>query len=171
LTVTQDSPRSGGGKHAAETVLDDATLMEIELYATEVVEAAGKLVSERFGGDLYVESKDGNGANPVTDVDRASQALIAAMVEKRFPEHMILGEEDAPKDEPEARDFIWVVDPIDGTTNYVNGHPVYAISIGVLHRGEPVVAAVWTPGLQKAVARSCMLGRVVVHGSEIGSLP
>jgi myo-inositol-1(or 4)-monophosphatase len=145
LTTTQNSPGPGGGPDAAAAVPNDETLAEIELYAIEIVEAAGKLVSGRFGGEMDVESKDGNGANPVTDVDRASQALITEMVEKRFPEHMILGEEDAPKDEPDARDFIWVVDPIDGTTNYVNGHPVYAVSIGVLYRGEPVAAAVWIP--------------------------
>ena len=52
MTVTQDSPGFGGGKNAAETVPDDATLTEIELYAIEVVEAAGELVSGRFGGDL-----------------------------------------------------------------------------------------------------------------------
>jgi|TARA_B100001964_G_C14248300_1_gene608584 myo-inositol-1(or 4)-monophosphatase len=124
---------------------DDAALAEIELFAIEVVNAAGKLVSSRFGGDMDVESKDGNGANLVTDVDRTSQSLIAEMVQERFPGHMVLGEEDAPKDEPDARDYIWCVDPIDGTTNFVNGHPVYAVSIGVLYRGEPVAAAVWTP--------------------------
>ena len=109
MTVTQDSPCPGDGPNSSETVPEDATLSEIELYAIEVMDAAGKLVSGRFGGELDVESKDGNGANPVTDVDRASQALITEMVVKRFPEHMILGEEDAPKGEPDARDFIWVI--------------------------------------------------------------
>jgi myo-inositol-1(or 4)-monophosphatase len=127
------------------TSYDDAALAEIELFAVDVVNAAGKLVYGRFDGELDVESKDGNGANPVTDVDRASQALIAEMVEKRFPEHMVLGEEDAPENEPVARDFIWCVDPIDGTTNYVNGHPIFAVSVAVLYRGDPVVAAVWIP--------------------------
>lgn len=117
----------------------------METFAVEIAVAAGELVSLRFDGVLDVESKDGNGANPVTDVDRASQALIAEMVGKRFPGHMVLGEEDAPEDEPAAGDYIWCVDPIDGTTNFVNGHPVYAVSVGVLHRGEPVVAAVWIP--------------------------
>ena len=123
----------------------DATLAEIEQFAVNVISEAGKLVSARFGGELDVESKDGNGANPVTDVDRASQALISEMVEKRFPDHMVLGEEDAPENEPDARDFIWCVDPIDGTTNFVNGHPVYAVSVAVLHLGQPVVGAVWIP--------------------------
>ncbi len=124
---------------------DDATLAEIESFAVEVVGAAGELVSRRFGGVMDVESKDGNGANPVSDVDRASQALIEEMVGRRFSDHMVLGEEDAPKEEPPAGDYIWCVDPIDGTTNFVNGHPLYAVSVGVLFRGRPVVAAIWVP--------------------------
>lgn len=134
----EESPASSGAP-------DDVTLAEIESFAVEVVAAAGELVSGRFGGAMDVESKDGNGANPVSDVDRASQALMSEMVGRRFPGHMVLGEEDAPKDEPPAGDYIWCVDPIDGTTNYVNGHPLYAVSVGVLYRGEPVVAAVWIP--------------------------
>ncbi|MBT5319377.1 MAG: hypothetical protein HOL45_05670 [Chloroflexi bacterium] len=144
--MTSTNGESGTDQQSRVTALpDDATLAEVEQFAVEVVTAAGKLVSARFGGELDVESKDGNGANPVTDVDRASQALIAEMVEARFPDHMVLGEEDAPENEPDARDFIWCVDPIDGTTNFVNGHPVYAVSVAVLHRGQPVVGAVWIP--------------------------
>ena len=133
------------GSPASRIRPDDETLVEIESFAVEVVNAAGKLVSGRFDGIMDVESKDGNGANPVTDVDRASQALMAEMVGRRFPDHMVLGEEDAPEEEPPAVDYIWCVDPIDGTTNYVNGHPLYAVSVGVLSRGEPVAAAVWIP--------------------------
>ena len=147
-----DTPTPGGadgattaGSPRSQTRPDDETLVEIESFAVEVVNAAGKLVSGRFDGIMDVESKDGNGANPVTDVDRASQALMVEMVGRRFPDHMVLGEEDAPEEEPPAADYIWCVDPIDGTTNYVNGHPLYAVSVGVLYRGEPVAAAVWIP--------------------------
>lgn len=158
-TTNGDSDRSNGV--FAGSPANDSALAEIEQFAVEVVGAAGKLVSARFGGELDVESKDGNGANPVTDVDRASQALIAEMVDERFPEHMILGEEDAPENEPAARDFIWCVDPIDGTTNYVNGHPVYAVSVAVLHRGQPVVGAVWIPWPVDG-------GHEVLHGRKGG---
>ena len=58
---------------------------------------------------------------------------------------MVLGEEDDNENEPPATDFVWAVDPVDGTTNYVNGMPVHAVSVAVLYRGAPVAAAVWVP--------------------------
>ncbi len=88
---------------------------------------------------------DEDGKGLVTDVDRESQKLIAEVVAAQFPEHMLLGEEDAPQQEPPAKEFVWAVDPIDGTTNYVNGIPVHAISVAALHWGRPVAAAVWMP--------------------------
>ena len=63
----------------------------------------------------------------------------------RFPEHGILGEEGSNESEEPAPDFLWVLDPLDGTTNFLNGLPVYASSIGVLYRGWPLVGALYIP--------------------------
>jgi myo-inositol-1(or 4)-monophosphatase len=122
------------------------TLTELEFAAVQAAREAGALVASRFGGVLEVSSKgDRPGKELVTDVDRASQKLIASLTVEKFTGHMLLGEEDPPDKEPPASDFIWAVDPIDGTTNFVNGLPVHAVSIGVLHRGVPVAGAVWIP--------------------------
>lgn len=121
-------------------------LAEIEQAAVSAAWQAGNLVSERFGGVLDVRSKGKKaGEDLVTDVDSASQRLIKSLTVDKFPGHMLLGEEDAPDSDPVAADFVWAVDPIDGTTNFVNGLPLHAVSAGVLFRGTPVVGAIWVP--------------------------
>lgn len=127
----------------------DAVLLKaIEETAITAATEAGKFVAERFGGPMEVMQKaEKEGADLVTDVDKASQKLIAEIIESKFPEHMVLGEEDPPKPEDElpAKDFVWAIDPIDGTKNFVNGSPMHAVSVGVLYKGEPVAGAMWTP--------------------------
>ena len=83
----------------------------------------------------------------MTSVDKASQEYLSSEIAKRFPGHGILGEEganDAESDTP-APDFVWALDPLDGTTNFLNGLPLYASSIGVIHRGVPVAGALFIP--------------------------
>ena len=132
--------------HMRTPAFEDALLVRLEHAAVDAARQAGVLVARRFGGALEVSDKGKvSGADLVTDVDRASQKLIESLTVGRFPGHMLLGEEDAPKDAPPAADWVWAVDPIDGTTNFVNGLPVHAVSVAVLHRGKPVAGAVWAP--------------------------
>ena len=126
--------------------VDDTTLKAAEELAVRAVKEAGAFISERFGGPMEVMQKaEREGVDIVTDVDKASQQLIVGLIEEQFPEHQILGEEDPPDEEPPAKDFVWAIDPIDGTKNFVNGSPVHAVSVGLLHRGVPVAGAIWTP--------------------------
>ncbi len=119
-------------------------LAQVEQVAHEAVRKAGDLVSSRFGGNLNVNAKDQAGRDLVTDVDRKSQQLISEYLNHSFPEHLVIGEEDPEGDERIATDWIWVIDPIDGTVNFANGLPIYAISVGALYRGVPMAGAVWT---------------------------
>ena len=144
----------GGGlqSHASqsngsgEARLESGLLIDLHATACRAAAKAGALVATRFGGSLQVSSKvDEVGKSLVTDVDRESQRLITEIVAERFPDHMVLGEEDAHENEPAAREFVWAVDPIDGTTNFINGLPIHAISVAALHRGRPVAGAVWAP--------------------------
>lgn len=141
--------------------IDPGLLVSIEQAAIDAVRQAGALVARRFGGPLEVSSKSQEeGKELVTDVDRASQRLIASLTVDRFPGHMLLGEEDAPDDPPPAADFVWAVDPIDGTTNFVNGLPLHAVSVGVLHRGRPVAGAIWVPWPSDAGTGAVLHARV-----------
>ena len=131
--------------------VDPALTREIEDAAVAMAWGAGVILSGYFAGDLSrelsIEYKDKNQQDPVTSADKATQAYLVEEIARRFPDHGVLGEEDSPEgqtDDP-APDFLWVLDPLDGTTNFLNGLPVYASSIGVLYRGWPLLGALYLP--------------------------
>ena len=127
---------------------DDAQAVEVERHAVEIARGAGRILVEHFGRQIDVEFKDEHERDPVTAADKAAQEYLSAEINKRFPEHGILGEEGT-KEEKEseqlAEDILWVLDPLDGTTNFMNGLPMFASSIGVLYRGWPMAAALYIP--------------------------
>lgn len=93
--------------------------------------------------DYKTEGKDDRAPrDPVSELDRSIEELVRARIAERFPLHGVIGEEfDVP-----ARaegEFLWVIDPLDGTSNFLNGFPLIACSIGVLHLGRPVAGAIW----------------------------
>ena len=127
---------------------DDALAEEIEQFAVEIARGAGKILAGHFGRQIQVEFKDEHERDPVTAADKETQEYLTAEIAKRFPDHGVLGEEGTKEDkesEELARDILWVLDPLDGTTNYMNGLPVFASSIGVIYRGWPIAAAVYIP--------------------------
>ena len=135
--MTQDSPAP----------IDERTASEISDLAQQLARGAGEILLGHFGRSITVEYKDEAQRDPVTSVDKACQEFLSTEIVKRFPDHGILGEEgsdDAETDTP-APDFIWVLDPLDGTTNFLNGFPIYASSIGVLYRGSPLAGALFIP--------------------------
>lgn len=84
-------------------------------------------------------------ADFVTHVDREAEDRVVAEIRARFPDHAILAEEGggaAGGGDPAAAEWLWVVDPLDGTTNFLHGYPAYAASVAVAHRGELVAGAV-----------------------------
>lgn len=121
-------------------------LRDIEQLAVELADIAGNEIKAALGGLLAVRYKtaatdDALWRDPVSEVDSRVETMIRKRLADEFPEHDIIGEEfDAQR---RGHDFVWVVDPIDGTTNFVNGLPLFAASIGVLYKGRPVVGALW----------------------------
>lgn len=118
--------------------------------AVEIAREAGKLLMAdlplgRFRGD--VESKGGR--ELVSRVDRASEALVRKLVAETHPDHAVFGEEEGATGDAAEAPYRWIVDPLDGTTNYLHGHPVFAVSIGVeaLSGDEPglVAGVVYAP--------------------------
>ncbi|MDA0263328.1 MAG: inositol monophosphatase [Chloroflexi bacterium] len=127
---------------------DEQLAQEIEQHAVEIARGAGRILAENFGREISIEFKDEHERDPVTAVDKETQEYLSAEITKRFPSHGILGEEGS-KEEKEseelAKDFLWILDPLDGTTNYMNGLPAFASSIGVMYRGWLVASAVYVP--------------------------
>lgn len=87
-------------------------------------------------------------ADFVTEADLAAQEVVKNTVLDAYPLHSVLGEEDRlASDTPSQTDYRWIVDPLDGTTNFVHGIPHYAVSLALEHRGELLVGAVFDPSL------------------------
>lgn len=119
--------------------------LEKELeYAIEVARGAGRIVLEHFG---HVARLTKRHDEAVTEADRASQRYIVAALRKRFPSYGIIGEENETGDAitfecPDPGGRVWVIDPIDGTNNFVVGFPAFGVCIGLLEAGQPVLGVV-----------------------------
>jgi len=79
----------------------------------------------------------------VSEVDHAAEDAIISVLRDAYPDHGFLAEESGYKDK--QRDYIWVIDPLDGTTNFLHGFPQYCVSIGLMHKGKPTQAVVFDP--------------------------
>ncbi len=106
----------------------------------------------RAGGDVLlqklgkVEAREKAPADLVTEADLASQQRVTDIVLDAFSEHDVLGEEDSPDlPQKEAADFRWIVDPLDGTTNFVHGVPHFCVSVALQHGPKVVVGCVFNP--------------------------
>ena len=156
---------------------DIVDAVAIEAAAVEFAQGAGALLSRHFGNVLNVEYKDKAQQDPVTAADKETQAYLERRIAERFPTHGILGEEDDASADGDrvAADFLWVLDPLDGTTNFMNGLPVYASSIGVLYRGRPLAGAVYIPWPTETSSGVVVHGRVgggaFATGSDNGREP
>jgi myo-inositol-1(or 4)-monophosphatase len=110
--------------------------------ATRVALRAGKLQAAHMGRPRTVGTKR-SAIDLVTEIDKASERLIAEAITSKFPDHGYQGEEgaDINPDSP----YRWIVDPLDGTTNFVHGVPVFGVSIGLLHQGTIVLGVIHDP--------------------------
>jgi histidinol phosphatase-like enzyme (inositol monophosphatase family) len=106
--------------------------------------------------ELRVETKAD--ATPVTEADRGAEALMRQLIQARFPEHGILGEEYGP--ERTDADWVWVLDPIDGTKSFVAGVPLWGTLIALLHQGQPVLGAIHQP----------LLGELMIGDGQVTTL-
>jgi myo-inositol-1(or 4)-monophosphatase len=113
--------------------------------AVRAARRAGSIINRAAleGGSLQVRSKQAN--DFVTEVDRAAEAAIIEAVQKSYPEHAILGEESGAI-ESAKQEYRWIIDPLDGTTNFIHGFPHYCVSNGVEHRGLLTHGVVYDPG-------------------------
>ena len=81
----------------------------------------------------------------VSEIDRASEEVIVRMLRQHFPNHRVLTEETDGELGPASSEYLWVVDPLDGTANYLDHFPHFGVSIALLFQGEPIVAVVYDP--------------------------
>jgi len=106
-----------------------------------IAREAGELLMSYFARHVKVEYK--GEVDVVTEADRASEALILDRLQARFPRHDVVGEEGARRET--GSDYKWYVDPLDGTTNFAHGFPVFCVSMGLEHRGQLIAGVVYDP--------------------------
>jgi myo-inositol-1(or 4)-monophosphatase len=116
--------------------------------AVEIAKEAGILLRDRSGA-LEIGEKSARG-DLVTAADRESERFIVERLRARFPTATILGEEGGIR--AGSADERWIIDPLDGTTNYAHGYPLYCVSIGYERRGHMVAGAVYAPVLDELYA-------------------
>lgn len=103
----------------------------------------GKIQLSYFrGNDLGIQTKS-NVSDVVTRVDKECEAYLLREIQKHFPDHAILGEESGAH--AGKGDYLWAIDPLDGTNNYSQGLPVFTVSIGLQYKGESIVGVVYAP--------------------------
>ena len=113
--------------------------------AEEAARQGGKILIE-MADDFSVREK--GLSDLVTSADLASQAAIRKRILEEFPQHTFLGEEGNEQPDPDA-EYRWIVDPLDGTTNYVHGLEFFAVSIGLEFRGDLIVGVIYDPSFDR----------------------
>lgn len=124
--------------------LSPERLDSLDAFLVELNRAAGQAILPLFRAEHGMEDKGSpKGFDPVTAADRGAEAAIRKLIAERFPAHGVIGEEYGA-DRPEA-EFVWVIDPIDGTRAFIAGRPDWTISVALVEDGRPVLAALYAP--------------------------
>jgi myo-inositol-1(or 4)-monophosphatase len=137
----------------------------------EIAREAGALLMEYFEQHVKIEYK--GDADLVTVADRKSEMLIRERIKGRWPSHDILGEEQGLVDT--GSDYRWYVDPLDGTTNFAHGFPVFCVSLGLEHKHRRIAGVVYDPTRDELFSAEqgsgAYLNQQRIHVSKIANLP
>ena len=112
----------------------------------EATKAGAAEILRFFNGDFKVSNKEGIN-NLVTEADHASEKAILSVIKSNFPDHQILAEETGAMIQDSL--YKWIIDPIDGTVNFAHGIPLNCVSIGIEHKGEIIMGAVYNPHMNE----------------------
>lgn len=117
---------------------EDRLIAELLGFAHRLADAAGSAIMPHYRKGIVARDKsDGGRFDPVTAADRAAEQVIRGMIAGAYPSHGIIGEEFGS--ENAGAEFVWVLDPIDGTKSFITAIPLWGTLIGLLHGGEPLL--------------------------------
>jgi myo-inositol-1(or 4)-monophosphatase len=142
----------------------DVSVDRLLSVAVEASTAAGKVLLHYARSGFHIERK--NAINLVTDADHAAEQCVIDHIRGHFPTHRTLAEERGVGKEALSR-YRWIIDPLDGTTNFAHGFPVYAVSIGVECDGELLVGVVYDPTRDELFTAEAGRG-ALLNGRPIG---
>jgi len=135
------------GRKKGGSAMGNGDLLE---FVEELARGGGGILRKSYGRRQTIHFK--GEINLVTDVDRESEAYILGRIRDRFPDHGLLSEESPERRSPSP--YRWIVDPLDGTTNYAHGYPCFCVSVAVEHEGAVVAGAVYDPLLDESFTAS-----------------
>jgi myo-inositol-1(or 4)-monophosphatase len=135
---------------AAASGLEQAGLEQLAAVARRAAEAGGNVLRRHFGHLQQIREK-GRAGDLVTEADTAAEAAVLSLLEQETPGFGVLAEESGrrPAAPGHSGDLEWCVDPLDGTTNYAHGFPLFGTSVGLLWRGIPLLGAIAVPRLDE----------------------
>jgi len=122
-------------------------ILTLAAFAQEIVREAGFYTKQFFGKSLDVSRKQDN--SPVTQADIGAESLLRSRIEATYPHHGILGEELGNKPSEPRSEYLWILDPIDGTKSFIRGIPLYTTLVAVLRSDEPVIGIIYNPMLDE----------------------
>jgi myo-inositol-1(or 4)-monophosphatase len=135
----------------------------IEL-AIRAAREAGAILQDYAARGFQIENK--GRINLVTEADLASERHITQLIGSHFPSHRILAEEGGASGHPGEDNYVWIIDPLDGTTNYSHGFPCYAVSIGIELHGKAVAGVIYDPTRDELFAAERGAG-ATLNGNKI----
>jgi len=140
-------------------------LQSLEDFILRLNAEAAQVILPLFRADHGLENKASHGAfDPVTAADKGAEAAIRQLISKTFPDHGVIGEEYG-EDRPDA-EFVWVLDPVDGTRAFVAGLPVWTTLIGLRYQGAPILGLIGQAYLDEAFVGSKALGSRLIRGTS-----
>jgi histidinol phosphatase-like enzyme (inositol monophosphatase family) len=120
------------------------TAVDFAAFVDRLAQVSGEVILPFFRSSIGAEDKSRGGMfDPVTEADRGAEAAMRRLIAQTFPAHGVVGEEYG-QDRPEA-EYVWVLDPIDGTKSFISGLPTWGTLIGLMHRGQPVYGMMSQP--------------------------
>jgi histidinol phosphatase-like enzyme (inositol monophosphatase family) len=119
------------------------TVIDFTAFIGRLATASGETILPFFRTSLGIDNKGLHDFDPVTEADRAAEAVMRRLIQANFPQHGIVGEEFG--NEREDAEYVWVLDPIDGTKSFISGFPVWGTLIALLHKKTPVFGMMHQP--------------------------
>lgn len=142
-------------------------MYDFQAFAAHLAEASGEVIKQYFRAPFSVSIKDDD--SPVTIADKKAEEVMRELIMKEFPDHGIIGEEQAAHN-PDAR-YTWVLDPIDGTLNFIAGGPIFVTLIALLEDGQPVLGAIHQPVLGELLLGTAREARMNGEKVRVRSCP
>jgi histidinol phosphatase-like enzyme (inositol monophosphatase family) len=145
--------------------LPNSKLDELDGFLVELNRVAAEAILPLFRADHGLVDKGGEmGFDPVTEADKGAERAIRALIAARYPDHGVIGEEYG-EDRPEA-EFVWVLDPVDGTRAFIAGLPLWTTLIGLRFQGTPVLGSIGQSFLGELFIGSAAGSRLIAHGES-----